>query len=79
MTEIETEIVIESGHASTPEETDRARDRADGPVRETRDGVAVVIAAGTGTGTERVAGTTPEQPPMSLMLWRSMEKGERGR
>lgn len=74
----ETGIAIERDHASTPEETDRDRDRVEGPARETRDEVAVVIAAEIGIGTERVAGTIPEQLPTNPMPWMNMEK-EQGR
>lgn len=59
----ETGTAIERDHGSTPGETDRDRDRAEGPARETRDEVAVVIAAGIDTDTGRAAGTTPGRLP----------------
>lgn len=74
----ETGIATERDHASTLGETDRDRDRVEGPARGTRDEVAVVIAAEIGTDTGRAAGTTPGQPPTNPMPWKNTER-EQGR
>lgn len=67
-TEIAT--ATERDRADTPEETDRGRGRAADLARGTRGEVVVVIAAGTGTDTERAVDTTPGRPLTSPTPWR---------
>lgn len=69
-----TATAIEKGRANIPEETDRDQDHAADPARGTEDGVAVVIAAKTGTGTKKAAGITLERRHTNRMLWRITEK-----
>lgn len=70
-------IATERDRASTREGTDRVRDRAEDPARETKGEVAVVIAAETETDidTGRAAGTTPGRPRTSPMFWKITARG----
>lgn len=66
-------IATEIDRANIPEETDRGRGHVADLVRGTNDEVAVVIAAGTDTGTGRAVGITRiGHPRTNPTLWMNM-------